>query len=148
MSSYNAKRLVRVPDLNLHDRAAVQQAVFSAAALGKRWRVRLEYVGPNPKNKSKRSSKFWSASGLGRGDASVAFGTIGSVGTYQPSHYAAAIDKIYQKLARGYSVVDCRTAEAGAAFPSEYEALVKETGFGEPDASFAERRRRALQGDS
>lgn len=75
------------------------------AHAGRAWRVRLTFEGPNPENKSGRSSKWWEASCTGGGGyaAVVRWGVISGKGQAQTGvDTFAALDRAEEKERKGY----------------------------------------------
>lgn len=77
-----------------------------AARIGRAWRVRLTFEGPNPANLSGRSSKWWEASCPGGSGytAAVRWGVIGGKGQEQARvDTMSALDRAEEKERRGYA---------------------------------------------
>ena len=79
------------------------------AHVGRAWRVRLTFEGPNPENKSGRSSKWWEASCTATqaqsriAAAVVRWGVIGGKGQAQTGvDTFAALDRAEEKERKGY----------------------------------------------
>jgi len=72
------------------------------------FRITLEYVGPNPKNRSRWSEKFWEV--LCRDPASgyvtVRWGKIGSNGQSQTKLWVHIRSRVQEKLDEGYKYAD------------------------------------------
>ena len=130
--------------LDLTDLSAVTAALHNGAAAGKRWILRLEYIGINPVNKGRKSMKFWSAQGTGQADVVIRWGKIGTTGQSQDSFYRLAFKKIEEKVRNGYEVTSCLFAGPGEVFDVP-EAPKQLTEYDESDGSFAARRAAALQ---
>ena len=89
-----------MPKLDLTNTSEVTRTLSQEAARGKTWRVRLEYIGINPVNKSRRSMKFWEAEGLGQSDVVTWWGKIGTVGQTKGTFFAGAMMKLAQKVVK------------------------------------------------
>lgn len=88
------------------------------AHAGRAWRVRLTFEGPNPENKSGRSSKWWEASCTGGAGyaAVVRWGVIGGKGQAQTGvDTFAALDRAEDKRDKGYAEQDRSTAAPSPA---------------------------------
>lgn len=76
----------------------------TAAREGRRWRLRLEFYGYNPENKSGHSEKFWQLEGEGR-TVTRRWGRFGTRGQTKVDSLAAALEKALAKMAKGYRPV-------------------------------------------
>lgn len=106
------------------------------AHAGRAWRVRLTFEGPNPENKSGRSSKWWEASCTGGGGyaAVVRWGVISGKGQAQTGvDPFAALDRAEEKARKGY-----REAQgAGSSFRWREGSDASWRGAPQPTSSFA-----------
>ena len=67
--------------------------------------VRLEYCGPNKRNKSGTSEKFWSCRSFSPGFVEVSWGKLGTFGNGRVVKPTAYFEKKYsEKLRKGYEV--------------------------------------------
>lgn len=97
------------------------------AHAGRAWRVRLTFEGPNPENKSGRSSKWWEASCTGGAGyaAVVRWGVIGGKGQAQTGvDTLSALDRAENKRDKGYAEQDRSTAAPAPARTASFAALV------------------------
>jgi len=78
-------------------------AARTARNAGLPWATRVEFRGSNYDNQSGRSSKFWSAEGVGHGSVTIRWGRIGSAGQSTTKGWAYFEKKLYEKLDKGYS---------------------------------------------
>ncbi len=110
------------------------------AHAGRAWRVRLTFEGPNPENKSGRSSKWWEASCTATqaqsrvAAASVRWGVIGGKGQEQAGvDVFAALDRAEEKERKGY-----REAQGdGGSFRWRDGSDASWRGAPQPTSSFA-----------
>ena len=68
------------------------------------WAARVVYTGPNGKNKSGMSSKWWEVRVTAGGRAEVNFGKIGSLGRTEPMVMGSveAFTSLREKIVKGY----------------------------------------------
>lgn len=87
----------------------IPNLISEANSRGLPWECRLEYTGYNDGNLSGRSSKFWSIERIGappqNRECIVRWGAIGSAGQVQRKPYQDCLNKLYEKLAKGYKPV-------------------------------------------
>jgi len=76
----------------------------AAAREGRRWRLRLEFYGYNPENRSGHSEKFWELEGEGS-QVTRRWGRFGSRGQTKIDTLRAALEKAVEKMSRGYRPV-------------------------------------------
>lgn len=79
-------------------------AARTAAREGRRWCLRLEFYGYNPKNKSGHSEKFWQLEGEGMA-VTRRWGRFGTKGQSMADSLCSALDKAVTKMAKGYRMV-------------------------------------------
>ena len=75
-----------------------------AAREGRRWRLRLEFMGYNPDNKSGHSEKFWQLEGEGT-TVTRRWGRFGSRGQTMADYLSRALEKAAVQMAKGYRPV-------------------------------------------
>lgn len=92
-------------------------AAQQLAGRGDPWRVRLEFVGSNDKNKSGYSSKFWEVSGVGWDHVQASWGPIGGTPQSTDLEYRKVGSKVTEKLRKGY-VFARGSADSASAAPS------------------------------
>lgn len=78
-------------------------AARTAHYAGLPWTTRVEFRGSNWDNQSGRSSKFWSASGVGHGPVTIRYGRIGSEGRSLTKDWGYFYEKLSEKLDKGYN---------------------------------------------
>lgn len=86
----------------IHCTTAAQ--AHAAAREGRCWRLRLEFYGYNPDNKSGHSEKFWQLEGEG-GTVTRRWGRFGTKGQTKVDTLAGALAKAMAKVAKGYRPV-------------------------------------------
>ena len=70
---------------------------------GKKWKIRLEYVGSNLTNKSGASQKFWEAYQIAPStNVIIGWGKIGTVGQTVIKDFEYVLDKVQSKIDKGY----------------------------------------------
>ena len=79
--------------------------LIRSAEFGKKWTLTLIYKGPNEKNLSGHSNKWWSMSGTGTGRVEINFGAAHSMGRSTPvtKTYSEAMKVLNEKLFKGYT---------------------------------------------
>lgn len=75
-----------------------------AARAGRRWRLRLEFYGYNPDNKTGHSEKYWQLEGDGA-TVTRRWGRFGTRGQTKADTLHTALDKAAEKMAKGYRPV-------------------------------------------
>ena len=80
-------------------------AASEAQKKGLPWTVRLEYVGYNSKNASRKSYKFWEASGTpGSSVVKIVYGRIGTQGNRPlKKDWSYVVEKTPEKIKDGYA---------------------------------------------
>lgn len=78
--------------------------VRTVARQGRRWRLRLEFFGFNPDNKSGHSEKYWQLEGEGL-TVTRRWGRFGSKGQTRGDTVESGLQKAEEKICRGYQPV-------------------------------------------
>ena len=92
------------------------QNAENTAQRNRPWSFRLEYNGASAVNQSGVSSKFWYATGRGTHEpVEIGWGAIGHAPQYQLITWTALVDRVKEKLAKGYDYVDVPYEKMSAA---------------------------------
>jgi predicted DNA-binding WGR domain protein len=106
---------------------------------GRPWKIRVEYRGYNPDNKSERSDKFWEIEWNGGSPVYCNYGAIGSEGLRRPIEYSSseAMTKLIEKMRKGYSyskgtvdTVPLEPPKKMAELPEPYRLIKRLEGMG------------------
>jgi len=81
------------------------------------WCCELRYTGSNSANKSGESFKFWRLESTGKSHSTVyvTYGKIGTQGRREPVDLDVAIDRLQEKLKKGYGWAPREISALGAA---------------------------------